>query len=755
MRFEYLIHFLFLCLSRFDISNFQKGNFLIVSIVSLASILIQSNETIELRPIATFDYLRARSKRNDSKTLLWLKNFKTNLSDSENQHFQPDHQYHHYHKRLSSSAAAFFLDRNRFNSFGRLRRRSSNRRMLFSFNQLLLSLVAPRLMRYQFDLMMHSVFSELFRKILVPAIRGGGGSAGGIGGSPLGTGSDSILSLSNLLRNRGIQNSINSNSKPKSSSQSSLSSTSSSSSSIASKADLERLLDNAQKLITLQTLIRDSQMNANKANRIPGEFSTPTSAIAITTTTTTIAPVAVTSKINSENDLKILNFKNSLDDNNSNHNGDADHSQQSIKNILSMDSKTIDPTKPIQVAISSKDFIEFLSNKWKLFQQLEKNGKNNQIFANNNSHNNKNEHSISSSIYKYPDGIDRNINNNLHHHQYSANKFLINQNSPKFNPIFHITKANSSWIDSKYFHNGYRTGGDHSTNNDDDGDGDGDYDDNNDGDRDGGGDDDEDHQNNQDRNEIINERNNYQIDAMETLLPLPRPKFNGFDLNNHHHNRPTNKNRFDQINEFRINSFDRGNNNNNNNNNNNANNSNDNDDEFEDHDYRSIFEDNFQKFSKFYRKNFANVQTFSTTTSSLNYHSNDYNKNNYNDDDDDDDGDDEVPNYGNQLLLINHGKQNHHIKVDPKEKSPNQSPESIPISLSTPSSSPFSSSSSNFFDENERFDSMRSISTDSSQKNDNQSGNEIDSITESSKNSNNEDIVERANRWNSVLSNLS
>ena len=39
----------------------------------------------------------------------------------------------------------------------------ADRRIFFSFNQLLLSLIAPRLMRYQLDLMMHSVVSELFR----------------------------------------------------------------------------------------------------------------------------------------------------------------------------------------------------------------------------------------------------------------------------------------------------------------------------------------------------------------------------------------------------------------------------------------------------------------------------------------------------------------------------------------------------------------------------------------------------------------
>ncbi|OTF74977.1 hypothetical protein BLA29_003063 [Euroglyphus maynei] len=37
--------------------------------------------------------------------------------------------------------------------FNRLRQRPADRRLFFSFNQLLLSLVAPRLMRYQFDMM--------------------------------------------------------------------------------------------------------------------------------------------------------------------------------------------------------------------------------------------------------------------------------------------------------------------------------------------------------------------------------------------------------------------------------------------------------------------------------------------------------------------------------------------------------------------------------------------------------------------------
>lgn len=112
---------------------------------------------------------------------------------------------------------------------------------------MLLSLVAPRLMRYQFDLMMHSVVAELFRKILVPAAVGGSqGDSGSL-----------FSSIGNLLRLRG-QTSAPSRTVVTTS---------------APAVDVQRLLDNAHKLIALQGLMHKPLEQSTSRHTFPANNS--------------------------------------------------------------------------------------------------------------------------------------------------------------------------------------------------------------------------------------------------------------------------------------------------------------------------------------------------------------------------------------------------------------------------------------------------------------------------------------------------
>jgi hypothetical protein len=77
--------------------------------------------------------------------------------------------------------------------FNRLRSEMTNRfgperRMFFPFNRIVFSMVAPRLMRFQFDMMLHSLISEIVKKVVIPIL-------GSI------TGNDNIMRPPNLLSN--------------------------------------------------------------------------------------------------------------------------------------------------------------------------------------------------------------------------------------------------------------------------------------------------------------------------------------------------------------------------------------------------------------------------------------------------------------------------------------------------------------------------------------------------------------------------
>ncbi len=77
--------------------------------------------------------------------------------------------------------------------FNRLRSEMANRfgperRMFFPFNRLVLSMVAPRLMRFQFEMMLHSIISEIVKKVVIPIL-------GSIGGN------ENIMRPTNLLSN--------------------------------------------------------------------------------------------------------------------------------------------------------------------------------------------------------------------------------------------------------------------------------------------------------------------------------------------------------------------------------------------------------------------------------------------------------------------------------------------------------------------------------------------------------------------------
>lgn len=223
--------------------------------------------------------------------------------------------------------------------FNRLRKRPANRRLFFSFNQLLLSLVAPRLMRYQFDMMISSVLSELFRKIFVPAFTGSVKNVGSNEGSI-------FSSLHNLLRNNRVQQQqqpqqLQANLMP--------------TPTLQTNVDLQKLLDNAQKLITLQAMIR----NGDQSNSIDEskksinadshkEFNTSSMKKKKKTSTSTS-----TNKQSFKSDNKNAHRHQS--------NSKKDEKLPNSNNPTSM----INNLSNGHSAVSTNDFIDFIRNNWK------------------------------------------------------------------------------------------------------------------------------------------------------------------------------------------------------------------------------------------------------------------------------------------------------------------------------------------------------------------------------------------------------
>lgn len=208
----------------------------------------------------------------------------------------------------------------------------ADRRLFFSFNQMLLSLVAPRLMRYQFDLMMHSVVAELFRKILVPAAVGGGGGSPGDSGSL-------FSSIGNLLRLRG-----------QTAPSRTLVTTS------APAVDVQRLLDNAHKLIALQGLMHKPLEHSTSRHTFPANNSSISSRGAQERLANSSGKkqskkqsvLQSGGRSFSKTDTQIDASANQSESPSSKANTNSDH--------------------PIQLAISTKDIISFLQNNLKQHQ---------------------------------------------------------------------------------------------------------------------------------------------------------------------------------------------------------------------------------------------------------------------------------------------------------------------------------------------------------------------------------------------------
>ena len=190
----------------------------------------------------------------------------------------------------------------------RPRTSAANRRLFFSFNQMLLSFIAPRLMRYQFDLMIHSVVAELFRKIFMPAVTNASGDSNSI-----------ISSLGNLLRLRQHT--------PRTTT-------------AAPTVDVQRLLDNANKLIALQSLMRNNRNNpTTPANNNP-------------ITQEHFANRSINQGTNKHRD----------------HSTKMTDSQIDLQNSNQSEQPNVNTEQPIHLAISTKDFVNFLKNNLKQYQ---------------------------------------------------------------------------------------------------------------------------------------------------------------------------------------------------------------------------------------------------------------------------------------------------------------------------------------------------------------------------------------------------
>lgn len=361
----------------------------------------------------------------------------------------------------------------------------AERRLFYSFNQLLLSIIAPRLMRYQFDLMMSSVISEIFRKIFVPAIGNtfrGNGNSGGSSENAQSILSSPISQL--LLRNRPNQNlPYNNNNNNNQLPQLTIITTPTPPSPVSSNLDIKKLLDNAQKLITLQTLIRNGQQ--------PQEQIT-------TTTTTTVRPVLppstssyryeanivaekTTPKLLSSNKNNNKKKKSRYSSNVNDNDDDEDEDDEDNENIIGKhkqstydyhEDNVINPTTtipmaisnhhhlfppttafnmnnpnnnnnnkvnmlfqsnvptpstaPIHLAISTNDFIDFLRNKWNLNYTINRANSISSSSSSSSSSSNAFGHNIENN------NEDNNVADNESNYN---NRNINNRNNNKYNPI--------------------------------------------------------------------------------------------------------------------------------------------------------------------------------------------------------------------------------------------------------------------------------------------------------------------------------
>ncbi|KAJ6222333.1 hypothetical protein RDWZM_000878 [Blomia tropicalis] len=222
-----------------------------------------------------------------------------------------------------------------------------DRRLFFSFNQFILSMIAPRLMRYQFDLMMHSVIAELFRKILVPAV------AGNVAGN-----SPSILgSIGNLLRLRQTAAAAAGGGGQRTNPVSGVSKSPPQQAPPPPTVDVQRLLDNAQRLIALQGLLgnnRNQQAIKSNNNNRHSPHNKPS--------------IMVNSDEGiTKSSLNVNTINNNNENNRPQTNGETKVDRQPNTTSAIDHQPTSAPSPPaIQLSLNPNDFINFIQNGFRL-----------------------------------------------------------------------------------------------------------------------------------------------------------------------------------------------------------------------------------------------------------------------------------------------------------------------------------------------------------------------------------------------------
>nr|XP_046909928.1 uncharacterized protein DDB_G0287625-like [Dermatophagoides farinae] len=215
-------------------------------------------------------------------------------------------------------------------------------------------------MRYQFDMMISSVLSELFRKIFVPAFTGSVKNVGGAEGSI-------FSSLHNLLRNNRIQQQQQpANLLP-------------TPTSTQTNVDLQKLLDNAQKLITLQAMIR----NGGQSNSIDESKKSINDDSHTELNTSSIKKKKKTGPSTSTNKQS---FRSDIINNKNSH-----HQQSNNKNDVNQSNSNNNPISMISNlsnSHSANDFIDFIRNNLKLNQLTNSQNINNNNNSNDDDHQN-------------------------------------------------------------------------------------------------------------------------------------------------------------------------------------------------------------------------------------------------------------------------------------------------------------------------------------------------------------------------------
>lgn len=193
-------------------------------------------------------------------------------------------------------------------------------------------------MRYQFDLMMHSVVAELFKKVLLPTI--------GIGGGGGGVGSNSIFtSIASILRNRQQEQPLQQPAARLPTKQITPALATRATTTASNSVDVQKLLDNAQRLVSLQSLLRGG-LQQNPASLPPP------------LPPTTSSPVHSNHRAN----VNVKNIKKTIPDAVPIETGHSDGTDSNNK------AKSKSNKQPVQFAISTSDFVNFIQNNLKFKQ---------------------------------------------------------------------------------------------------------------------------------------------------------------------------------------------------------------------------------------------------------------------------------------------------------------------------------------------------------------------------------------------------